>query len=70
VGDDTGVLVKLLSEEVNSKVAVLASLGGGADANDLARATLKIEDISSANVVAGNGHGFTSVRAAACRACS
>ena len=55
VGDEAGLLMELLGEEVNTEVAVLASLGGGGDADDLARAALKDQEIANADVVAGDG---------------
>jgi microcystin degradation protein MlrC len=57
VGDEAGLLVELLGEQVNTEVAVLASLGGGGDADDLARAALKDQEIANADVVAGDGDG-------------
>jgi hypothetical protein len=53
VGDEARLLMKLLGEQVNTKVAVLASLGGGGDADDLARTTLEDQEITNADVVAG-----------------
>jgi hypothetical protein len=49
--------VQLLGEEINTQVAVLASGSGGSDADDLARTTLKDQEITKADVVAGNGDG-------------
>jgi len=57
VGDEAGLLMELLGEEVNTQVAVLAGLGGGGDANDLTRAALKDQEIANADVVAGDGDG-------------
>lgn len=57
VGDEGGLLVQLLGEEVDTEVAVLTSRGRGRDADDLARATLEDEDVAKADVVAGDGHG-------------
>ena len=57
VGDEAGLLMELLGEEVNTEVTVLASLGGGGDADDLARAALKDQEIANADVVAGDGDG-------------
>jgi hypothetical protein len=57
VGDEAGLLVELLGEEVNTEVAVLASLRGGGDADDLARAALEDQEIADADVVAGDGDG-------------
>jgi hypothetical protein len=57
VGDERGLLVQLLGEEVNAEVAVLASLRRGGDADDLARAALEDQEITDADVVAGDGNG-------------
>lgn len=46
--------MELLGEEVNTEVTVLTSLGGGGNADDLARAALKDQEITNADVVAGN----------------
>jgi hypothetical protein len=48
--------VELLGEEVDTKVAVLAGGSRGRDADDLARAALKDEDVAQADVVAGDCH--------------
>ena len=56
VGDEGGLLVQLLGEEVDTEVAVLASGIGGGDADDLARATLEDQEVAKADVVARNGH--------------
>ena len=40
VGNKRGLFIQLLGEEVNTKIAVLASLGRGGDADDLARTAL------------------------------
>jgi hypothetical protein len=55
VGDEAGLLMELLGEQVNTEVTVLASLGGGGDADDLARAALKDQEVANADVVAGDG---------------
>ena len=55
VGDERGLLMELLGEQVNTEVTVLASLGGGGDTDDLARAALKDQEIANADVVAGDG---------------
>jgi hypothetical protein len=60
VRDNTSILVKLLGEEINTKVAGLPSLSGRGDANDLAWPTLKVEDVSSADVMTWDGDGFRS----------
>lgn len=61
VGDERGLLVELLGEEVNTEVAVLASGSGGGDADDLARSALEDEDVSVSDVVAGNGNSVGNV---------
>jgi len=55
VGDEGGLLVQLLGEEVDTEVAVLASSRAGADADDLARAALQHQEVAEADVVAGDG---------------
>jgi hypothetical protein len=57
VGDERGLFMELLGEEVNTEVTVLASLGGGSDADDLARAALQDQEIADADVVARDGDG-------------
>jgi hypothetical protein len=57
VGDEAGLLMELLGEEVNTKVAVLTSLGGGGDADDLARTALKDQEIANADVMARDSDG-------------
>jgi hypothetical protein len=57
VGDEAALLVELLGEQVNTEVAVLAGLGRGGDADHLARAALKDQEIANADVVAGDGNG-------------
>lgn len=57
VGDEAGLLMELLGEEVNTEVAVLAGLGGGGDADDLARAALEDQEVTNADVVAGDSDG-------------
>jgi hypothetical protein len=56
--------VKLLAEEVDTKVAVLTSLSGGGDADDLAWTTLEDEKIANANVVAWDGDSVGSANRA------
>lgn len=58
VGDEGGLLVQLLGEEVNTKVAVLASGGRGRDADDLAWSALEHQEVTQADVVAGDGHSL------------
>ena len=57
VGDERGLFVQLLGEEVDAQVAVLAGGGRGGNADDLARAALKDQEITEADVVAWNGDG-------------
>lgn len=57
VGDEGRLLVELLGEEVNTEVAVLASLGGGGNSDDLARAALEDQKVANADVVAWDGDG-------------
>jgi hypothetical protein len=57
VGDEGGLLVKLLGEQVDTEVAVLASGSRGGDADNLARAALEHQDITHADVVARDGDG-------------
>jgi len=57
VGDEGGLLVQHLGEQVNTKVAVLAGLGARRDADDLARTTLEDQKVADADVVAGDGDG-------------
>jgi len=57
VGDEGRLLVQLLGEEVDTKVAVLTGGGRGGDADDLARTTLQHQEVAEADVVAGDGDG-------------
>jgi hypothetical protein len=57
VGDEAALLVQLLGEQVDTEVTVLAGLGRGGDADDLARAALEDQEIANADVVAGDGDG-------------
>jgi hypothetical protein len=66
VGDEARLLMELLGEQVNTEVTVLASLGGGGDADDLARAALKDQEIANADVVAGDGDGLGGSHLADC----
>jgi hypothetical protein len=52
--------MQLLSEEINTQVSMLPSGRRSCDADDLARTTLKDQEISDADVVAGNGNGVGS----------
>jgi len=66
VGDEGGLLMELLGEQVNTEVTVLASLGGGGDADDLARAALEDQEIANADVVAGDGDSLGGSHLADC----
>lgn len=55
VVDEARLLLELAGEEVNTQVAVLASLRGDRDTDDLARTTLQDQDVAKADVVAGDG---------------
>jgi len=57
VGDEAGLFMELLGEQIHAEVAVLASLGRRGDADDLARAALEDQEIANADVVAGDGDG-------------
>jgi hypothetical protein len=57
VGDEGGLFMELLGEEIHAEVAVLARLAGGGDADHLARAALEDQEIANADVVAGDGDG-------------
>jgi hypothetical protein len=61
VGDERRLLMELLGEEVDAKVAVLTGGGRGRDADDLAGAALEDENVAEADVVAGDGHGVGGV---------
>ena len=63
VRDERRLLVELLGEEVDTKVAVLAGGSRGRDADDLARAALEDEDVAQADVVARDGHRVGGSRA-------
>ena len=60
VGDERRLFMQLLSEEINTQVSMLPSGRRSCDADDLARTTLKDQEISDADVVAGNGNGVGS----------
>lgn len=55
--DNTRLLVKLLGEQVNTEVTVLAGLSRGGDTDDLARAVLEDHQVTNADVVARDGEG-------------
>ncbi len=63
VGHKTRLFVKLLGEEIDSEVTVLTGLSRGGDTNDLARTTLKDQQIANADVMAGNSDGVRANRA-------
>ena len=50
--------MKLLSEEIDTKVAVLASLSRGSNADDLTRSALENEQVTDTDVMARNGDGI------------
>lgn len=60
VADERALLVQLLGEQVNTEIAVLASLCRGGDADDLAWAALEDEQVTDADVVAWDGDGVWS----------
>ena len=49
--------MQLLGEEINTQVSMLASGRRSCDADNLAWTTLKDQEITDADVVAGNGNG-------------
>lgn len=53
--------MELLGEEVDTEVTMLASLCRCCDADDLARTTLKDQEIADADVVSGDGDGIWSI---------
>jgi len=55
VGNEAGLFMKLLREEVNTEITVLTCLRRSRDADDLTWAALKNEEVTNANVVAGDG---------------
>jgi len=57
VADEGRLLVKLLGEQVNTKVAVLASLSRGGNADDLARTALQDQQVADPDVMARDGDG-------------
>jgi hypothetical protein len=64
VGDEGRLFLQLLGEEINTEVTVLTSLRRGGDTNDLAGATLEIQQITNADVVAGDRDGTAGIGAA------
>lgn len=65
VGVEAGLLLQLLGEEVDAQVAVLAGVGGEADADDLAGAALQDDEVADADEVAGDGDGVEARHVAA-----
>ncbi len=57
VRHEARLLMELLGEEIDSKVAMLTSLSRSGDTNDLARTALNDQQIANADMVAGNGNG-------------
>jgi hypothetical protein len=57
VGDEWRLFMQLLGEEVNAQVSVLSSGRWGCDFDDLARTTLKDQEIAETDVVGGDGDG-------------
>jgi hypothetical protein len=57
VGDERGLLVELLGEEIDTKVAVLTGGRGGRDADDLAGAALEHQEVTQTDMVAGDADG-------------
>lgn len=55
VGDEAGLFMKLTGEEVNTEVAVLASLGRDRDTDHLARTSLEDEEIADTDEVNRDG---------------
>lgn len=55
VGLEATLLVQFLCEEVDTKVAVLAGVLGGSDADDLAGPALEDHEVANADVVARDG---------------
>jgi hypothetical protein len=54
--------MQLLGEEINTQVSMLTSSRRCCDADDLAWTTLKDQEVTDADVVAGNGNGVGSCR--------
>lgn len=57
VGDERGLLVELLGEEIDTKVAVLTGGRGGRDADDLTGTALEHQEVTQTDVVAGDADG-------------
>jgi hypothetical protein len=65
VGDETGLLLQLTGEKVDTQVAVLAGLGGDGDPDHLAGTTLENQDVADADEMARDRDGFRSDSAGA-----
>lgn len=61
VGDERGLFVQLLGEEVDTQVSVLTGGRRGGDSDDLTWATLEDQEITNTDVVAWDGDGVGSV---------
>jgi hypothetical protein len=55
VGDERGLLVQLLGEEIDTQVAVLTSGRRGGNSDDLAWTTLEDQKITNTDVMARDG---------------
>jgi len=55
VRDNTRLLVKLLGEQINTKVTMLAGLSRCGDTDDLAGTVLENDQVTNADVVARDG---------------
>ena len=53
--------MQLLGEEVDTQVSVLAGGSRGSNTDDLARTTLKHQDIAHADMMSGDGDGIGGV---------
>lgn len=62
VGDERGLFMQLLGEEVDTQVSVLTSGRGGIDADNLAGTALKDQEVAKSDVVAGDGNSAGGVR--------
>jgi hypothetical protein len=61
VGDEGRLFMQLLGEEINTQVSVLASGSRGGNSDDLARTSLKDQEITETNVVTWDGDSVGSV---------
>jgi hypothetical protein len=61
IADEAAFLMQLLGKEINTKIAVLASGWRRCDTDYLARTTLKDQEITNTNMVAGDCDGVRSV---------